>query len=332
MAVGQRGGGATLVAGVLLAACGGAEPSASTPSAITAEQYDCRAPSPPARRPTARPGCVLDPACDADLVVGHRGTGGNFALWAPENSLSAVRLAILLGVDAIEIDVRHTADEGLVVMHDSSLKRTTGLETDTADLTEAEVTALPLVSEGYHGDFSCARVPSFTEVLALARGRVFLVVDTKTSRGDLVARALRDADMLQGAAISVSNPDTALAARTEVPEVRIQLRPDTVGEYTRMASRFSRAPEILEVPEAELEAFLPVATEAGAKLFTNVFTRDLVAFGAGDLEQYLEPHALGADIVQTEFPMWVLEAQGRRHWSSLDVPRDLGLDVPLLGR
>lgn len=55
-------------------------------------------------------------------VVAHRGASAE----APENSLEAFALAMELGADAIELDVRRTADGVLLVVHDATLDRTTG--------------------------------------------------------------------------------------------------------------------------------------------------------------------------------------------------------------
>ena len=52
------------------------------------------------------------------LVIGHRGAAG----LAPENTLSAFKKALNLGVDAIELDVHLSADKILVVYHDFTLK------------------------------------------------------------------------------------------------------------------------------------------------------------------------------------------------------------------
>src|SRR5581483_1048754 len=55
------------------------------------------------------------------LIIAHRGGRG----LAPENTLAACARALRLGVDAIEIDVRLTADDEPVVLHDATLDRTT---------------------------------------------------------------------------------------------------------------------------------------------------------------------------------------------------------------
>jgi glycerophosphoryl diester phosphodiesterase len=48
------------------------------------------------------------------LVLGHRGASAA----APENTLAAFALARALGADGVELDVRRTADDVLVVHHD----------------------------------------------------------------------------------------------------------------------------------------------------------------------------------------------------------------------
>lgn len=55
-------------------------------------------------------------------VIAHRGASA----YAPENSLAAFELALGMGADAIELDLRTTADGELVVLHDATLERTAG--------------------------------------------------------------------------------------------------------------------------------------------------------------------------------------------------------------
>ena len=54
-------------------------------------------------------------------IIAHRGASGQ----APENTLAAIRKAMAIGVDMIEIDVRQTRDGAIVLMHDRTLNRTT---------------------------------------------------------------------------------------------------------------------------------------------------------------------------------------------------------------
>ncbi len=66
---------------------------------------------------------MLNPLLDlsARPVIAHRGASGS----APENTLAAFELAVGQGADALELDVRLTADGVPVVLHDATLDRTT---------------------------------------------------------------------------------------------------------------------------------------------------------------------------------------------------------------
>ncbi len=56
------------------------------------------------------------------LIFGHRGASAH----APENTLSAFRLAADVGAHGIELDVQRTVDGHLIIHHDRTLERTTG--------------------------------------------------------------------------------------------------------------------------------------------------------------------------------------------------------------
>ena len=51
------------------------------------------------------------------LVIAHRGASAQ----APENTVAAFELAVRLGAEGIELDVRRTADDELVIHHDAHL-------------------------------------------------------------------------------------------------------------------------------------------------------------------------------------------------------------------
>ncbi|CDR11662.1 glycerophosphodiester phosphodiesterase [Streptomyces iranensis] len=58
------------------------------------------------------------------VTVAHRGASA----YAPENTLAAVDAADDLGIDWVENDVQRTRDGELIVMHDTTLNRTTDVE------------------------------------------------------------------------------------------------------------------------------------------------------------------------------------------------------------
>ncbi len=123
-------------------------------------------------------------------IVSHRGDWTRL----PENSVAAVDSAARLGADMVEIDAQAIADGTLVVIHDDTLDRTTNATGPVSALTEADLPGLVL-REGF-GDAAPLTdhpLPRLADLLAAARGRVLLNIDTKHRRDldavcDLVLR------------------------------------------------------------------------------------------------------------------------------------------------
>ncbi|MBM4398511.1 MAG: glycerophosphodiester phosphodiesterase family protein, partial [Deltaproteobacteria bacterium] len=129
-------------------------------------------------------GCILDDACADVMVTSHRGAGGDFGTIAPQNTLAAIRAAIVMGVDAVELDVRDTKDGRFVLMHDGTVDKTTDGTGAVADMTLDEVRALHPKTDGLlsGGDFGCENVPTLEEAMDLAKDRVWIYLDTKTDK------------------------------------------------------------------------------------------------------------------------------------------------------
>jgi len=70
-------------------------------------------------------------------VIGHRGA----AAYAPENTLESFREARRRGATWVETDIKLTSDGVPIVMHDESLKRTTGVDRLVAKTPRAELPA-----------------------------------------------------------------------------------------------------------------------------------------------------------------------------------------------
>ncbi|WPC05844.1 glycerophosphodiester phosphodiesterase [Pseudomonas benzenivorans] len=116
----------------------------------------------------ASPPAVLAALGERPLVIAHRGGKG---LW-PENSLFAFERASALGVDMLEMDLHLSSDGELVVIHDSTLERTTDGQGPVAAQSLAQLQALDAgyrwtadggESHPYRGQG--IRIPSFAEVL-----------------------------------------------------------------------------------------------------------------------------------------------------------------------
>ena len=73
-----------------------------------------------------------------------------------------------MGTDWIELDVQQTKDEKIIVLHDTNLKRTTGVDKNTWELTYAEVKELDAGSF-FDSKFKNERIPLLEEVLEFAK-------------------------------------------------------------------------------------------------------------------------------------------------------------------
>ena len=96
------------------------------------------------------------------LIIGHRGASAV----APENTMAAFREAIAVGADGIEFDVRLASDGVPVVIHDSTLRRTGGLNQRIADRTSQELSKVD-VGSWFGPGFANETVPSLRELFTL---------------------------------------------------------------------------------------------------------------------------------------------------------------------
>jgi len=138
------------------------------------------------------------------LVIAHAGCAGH----GPENTLLSIACALSLGADAVEVDVRFTADGVPVLMHDETVDRTTDGQGPLASLTWAQVQSLRIAG----GE----RVPSLEEAARALRGRALLVAEVKVAgREEAVARAIAATVGEEGAQVWSFHPQ-ALAGMMQL--------------------------------------------------------------------------------------------------------------------
>lgn len=108
------------------------------------------------------------------IVISHRGNH----VAAPENTLKAYGDAIAVGADYIEVDLRTTKDSELVIMHDGSIDRMTNGKGKIKDLTLIELQAFR-IAEKSKPEWGSFDIPSFEEVLKLAKNKINIYLDFK---------------------------------------------------------------------------------------------------------------------------------------------------------
>lgn len=108
------------------------------------------------------------------MVIAHRGEH----LHHPENTMAAFQAAIDVGADYFELDVRTTSDGKFVIMHDSTLDRTTNGTGEVHQHTFDEIRSLD-AGVKFSPSFAGTKVPTLDEALDLAHGKINVYVDTK---------------------------------------------------------------------------------------------------------------------------------------------------------
>ncbi len=106
------------------------------------------------------------------VVVAHRGD----KTYAPENTLSAFKQAAGKGADAVEFDVKLTADGQVIVLHDQTVDRTTN---GTGNAARLPLAALRDLDAGvlFPGQFPGERIPTLDEVFEMVGKRIYMNVE-----------------------------------------------------------------------------------------------------------------------------------------------------------
>lgn len=137
------------------------------------------------------------------LITAHRGFSGRF----PENTLRAVKEALRIGVDGIEVDARTTRDGVVILMHDETVDRTTDGRGRVRELTWREIRQLDAGS--WRGEeFRGEPVPRLEDVLSETAGRTVLHVEVK-ERGEeeAVLKVIRECGALDWVVVTSFHPE-----------------------------------------------------------------------------------------------------------------------------
>lgn len=125
---------------------------------------------------------MLNTEYGTPMIMAHRG----FSAEAPENTLPAFQMCIDEGFSAAELDVQMLKDGTIIVLHDSNLKRTTGLDKNVWEVTYDEIKDLDngkFFSEKYEG----TTIPTLDEVIKLAgsgKEKLYLNIEIKRTGHD----------------------------------------------------------------------------------------------------------------------------------------------------
>ncbi len=192
------------------------------------------------------------------FVVAHRAAfmeGGRIIL--PENATPSIKYAIALGVDMVELDVRASQDGHFVLLHDSTVDRTTNGQGEVAALSLAELRKFNLIDEA-SGELTQYKIPTLEEVYALAKGRIMINLDPKLpvkelGRALLIARdmGVEDQVVLKGGSDTDEQLDAIKTMLSALP-FAAEFMPMHRDRDTRSLDRIRKSLSVLKPEAAEM--------------------------------------------------------------------------------
>jgi glycerophosphoryl diester phosphodiesterase len=152
-------------------------------------------------------------------ITAHRGS----SVEAPENTLSAIELAIANGADYVEIDVQQTSDGHLILLHDYTLLRTTGFDEHISNITLDQIQTLEAGS--FHSKkFEGEPIPTLAQVFKSTKGRIKYNIELKISGHEKdyleeLIGLINEYDVLSDCVITSSNYELLQALEALEPKL-----------------------------------------------------------------------------------------------------------------
>lgn len=236
---------------------------------------------------------------DQVAVTAHRGS----SLAAPENTMSAVRLAIEHGADIAEIDVQETADGEIVLLHDDDLMRVASLNKRISELSFAEVQELDAGS-WFSSEYAGERIPRLLDIIQLARGRIQLNIELKGTKKpsrvtQRVVEMVRQQDFLEQCVITSLDREALREVKKLEERLEVgQIVSVSVGDITRLDVDF------LSVNAKNVNRKLIRAAELSGKQI-HVWT-------VNDARQMSTMIDLGVDNIITDDPPLLIDLLDQR--------------------
>lgn len=219
------------------------------------------------------------------ICIAHRGASGSW----PENTLLAFREALKAGAGWLELDVHLSADSELVVIHDSTVQRTTDGYGKVEELTLAELRRF----DAGMGE----KIPLLEEVLTLVAGKAALNIELKgAGTGEAVAELLRRRvakNRPMEFLASSLNEKELIRLASILPQIPLALVAEAADRQTWQLA------EKLDVWSLHLEKSSidqHLVAEAKAR------KRKLLAYTVNDRQEVQRLREWGVDGVFTDFP------------------------------
>ncbi|OWK38578.1 glycerophosphodiester phosphodiesterase family protein [Fimbriiglobus ruber] len=225
----------------------------------------------------------------------HRGA----CRYAPENTLASIEKAAAWAADYIEIDIRPTADGKYMLLHDSTLDRTTGGRGPIRKATFDEVEKLS-AGAWFGRPFASLRVPTLSDGLTAMGKQSHVYLDAKDITPADLLDAMRKHDLVER---SVVYQSARYLERLKALEPKVRPLPPLgrVDQFDRVAAI---APYGFDANWSILsKELIERSHKAGIKVFS-----DSLSEKHENVDEYLRAMGWGIDVIQTNHPLRVLRA------------------------
>lgn len=153
-------------------------------------------------------------------ITAHRGSSTD----APENTLAAIDSAIKNGADYAEIDVQQTKDGKLVLLHDKTFKRTTGVDKNVWELNLSDIKELDAGS-WLDKKFKGEKVPTLEELIDYSKDKILINIEIKTNTADTtliedVVRLIEEKDFISKCVVTSLNYDAIEEVERIQPKIK----------------------------------------------------------------------------------------------------------------
>jgi glycerophosphoryl diester phosphodiesterase len=243
---------------------------------------------------------LLDPNGDV-MVAAHRAAHATY----PENSIEAIREAIRLHVDIVEIDVKVSKDGVPFLMHDRTMDRTTNGKGDPEELTWSELQRLSIVDKG---KATRLKIPSLESALTAAHGEILVDLDLKTDRIDDVIRIVEKTGMLQD--VLFFDSDFALLQRVHKKNADFMIMPRaySAAQADSVIALFD--PPVVHIDfDFYTEETVKIIKASHARIWINALGESDADIKSGNPGKALKRLlSQGANIVQTDEPALLIKA------------------------
>ena len=243
---------------------------------------------------------LLDPNGDV-MVAAHRAAHATY----PENSIDAIREAIRLKVDIIEIDVKVSKDGVPFLMHDRTMDRTTNGKGDPEQLTWEELQRLSIVDKGKVTEL---KIPSLETALSTAHGKILVDLDLKTDRIDDIVRIVEKTDMQKD--VLFFDSDYAVLQRVHSRNADFMIMPRAYSAAQADSVIVLFDPPVVHIDfDFYTDETVKIIKASRARAWINALGEPDADIKAGNNKKALKKLVgKGASIVQTDEPALLIKA------------------------